>query len=223
MGQKVSASSGGGDFQILDAGTHAAVCTWIVGVGPQKVEWQGKEKEQEKLKLRFEVPAERVEWETKDGEKGEGPIVIWGTYTASLGEKAKLRAHLESWRGRKFTKDELDGFDMDNILGKPCLLTVVHNQADNGKTYANIKGISKLMKGMEAPQAEGDLVSFNFYDHTTDELLALPEWLQELVRAGKDLAKEQAARTESESAPAGATSEPDDPEDPGFDDSDIPF
>ncbi len=181
---KVS-DTGGADFKILDAGSHAAVCTQIIGIGPQETPWGDKEK----VKVRFEVPSERVEWE-KDGVKHDGPMVIWATYTASLSEKANLRQDLESWRGRAFTKDELAGFEMDALLEVPCMLSVVHRES-NGKTYANIANISGLPKGMSAPKAEGDIVSFDPRLHSQEAFNALPEWLQERVKSGLAIIQRQ--------------------------------
>lgn len=188
----------GGDFRILDSGTHAAVCTWIVDLGPQEMEFQGEVSEKQRIRLRFEVPSERVEWES-DGKKHEGPMVIWKEYTASLHEKATLRKHLAGWRGRDFTESELAGFDLKNILGQPCMISVTHRTAANGKTYANIDGISKLMKGLEA-KPEGDLFYFDFDDHTQEEYEQLPEWLRQKVDAGKKLQERQQARTEAPQA-----------------------
>ena len=216
---KVSgAASNQAEFQILSAGTHAAVCTMIVGIGPQESEYQGEVSEKEKVKLRFEVPAERIEWVTKEGEKGEGPMVIWATYTASLHENAKLRQHCESWRGKAFTEAELAGFELDNVLGQPCMISVAHREY-NGKTYANISGISKLMKGIPLPQPEGALLSFDPYNHTPEELAVLPEWLRLKVQAGLALWAEQKARARS-GYQAAATPVPGDD---GFTESDIPF
>ena len=182
------------EYSILEAGTHLAICVSIVDFGPQKVEYLGETKEQPKVRLAFEVPAERIEYE-KDGEKMEGPMMIGKTYTSSLYEKANLCQHLESWRGRKFTEAEKAGFDLTSVLNKPCMLTVVHREYQ-GKQYANIAGISKVMKGMSVPDAETPLISFDFDDHTPEQLAELPEWMREKVQAGKELLAEQRARTE---------------------------
>ena len=199
----VSETSGGSDFQLLEAGSYAAVCSQIIGLGPQETPWGN----QEKIKMRFEVPSERVEFE-RDGEKINAPAIIWATYTSSLSSKANLRHDLESWRGRPFTAEELKGFDLDNILGKPCMISVIHREGKNGRTYANIAGISKLPKGMDAPEPEGDLVSFDPRKHSEAQFDALPEWLQALVTAGKELMKETTQTTETP---------------PDFQDDDIPF
>lgn len=204
---KVSDNGGGTNFKPLEAGTHAAVCTQIVGIGPQETGFGLKEK----IKIRFEVPAERVEWET-DGEKHEGPAVIWATYTASLNEKANLRKDLEAWRGRAFTAEELQGFELGNLLKVGCMISVVHRDHD-GKTYANIASLARLPKGMDAPQPEGDVLMFDYLTHSAAELEALPEWLQAKVKDGL-------ANVDRTSAPQ----EPE-PENQGesFKDDDIPF
>lgn len=198
-----ASDKGGGDFEILDAGTHMAVSTQLICVGPQTTPW----KVQDKVYIRFEVPAERTEIDGKDL-----PMIIWANYTQSLSEKANLRHDLEGWRSRPFTREELDEFDLRNILGKPCMISVVHNKSEkNGRTYANIQSISALPKGTPAPEAEGELVAFDYEHHSQAEFDALPEWLQEKVKAGIKNAAEMDTGTQQET------------DDPGWEDSDIPF
>jgi hypothetical protein len=79
-------------------------------------------------------------------------------YTASLHEKAKLRQHLEAWRGRKFTQDELRGFDLENLIGANCQLQIVHNIGTNGKTYANVQAVVPLGKGMTKMRVHEEFV-----------------------------------------------------------------
>lgn len=207
MGIKVT-DKGGVDFKKLDPGSHAAVCTQIVGIGLQDSPYGHKER----IKIRFEVPAERTEWEV-DGVKKDGPMVQWATYTASLSKKSILRKDLEAWRGREFTAEELAGFDLDKILGQPCLLSIVHNTVGD-KVYANIASIGKLPKGMEIPKAEGPLVSFDVRNHTDAEFNALPEWLRKLVTAGIQAIEADEVR---------AADEYEVPPDDGFEEDSIPF
>jgi len=205
------------DYQILEAGTHLAICVQIIDFGPQRIEYAGQVKEQNKVRLAFEVPAERIEYE-KDGEKMEGPMMIGKTYTASLFEKATLCQHLEGWRGRKFTDAEKAGFDLTSVLNKPCMLNIVHNEYQ-GKTYANIAGISKVIKGMSVPDAENPLISFDFDDHTPQQLAELPTWMQEKVADGKVLLAEQRERARNDVPPPITEV----PKGLDADDSDIPF
>ena len=146
MPLKYPTSAGAGDFTPVPAGTHIAVCNIVADIGIQPGS-QAYPKPRQQVYVRFELPNERAEFE-KDGKKQVGPAVIGKTYTASMNEKATLRAHLESWRGRAFTDEEASEFDVAGILGKACVLSVTHTMKD-GKTYANITGVGKAMKGSE--------------------------------------------------------------------------
>lgn len=210
--------TGGADFEPLEAGTHTAICTQIIDVGPQMTNFGQKDL----VYLRFEIPGERVEWKDSDGNDREGSAIIWANYTASLAEKAKLRQHLEAWRGLKFTDEELGGFDMKKLLGVPCTLTVVHREGKNGKVYANVGGISKVMKGIEAPKAEGDLFAFDIEDHTGAEYKKLPDWLRKKVDYGLQCLREQRGQGGFRNQPADVPP----PDSEGFVDddlSDLPF
>jgi hypothetical protein len=131
-------------FELPPSGTHLATCYRVIDLGTQVTNWQGQSKRQHKVLISWELPDERM----SDGR----PFSISQRYTWSMSDKAKLRKDLESWRGVPFTERDFgsQGFDIRNIVGKACLLTIM--QETNGeKTYANIASISKLMKGQQAP------------------------------------------------------------------------
>ena len=136
----------GNDFELAPAGTFLAVCYRIIDLGTQKTTFNGKEKEQHKILISWELADEFM--------SDSKPFMIGQRYTWSMSEKATLRKHLESWRGKAFTDADFagppNGFNIRNILGKGCLLTIAHKEKDD-KNYANITGIGKLMKGMTAP------------------------------------------------------------------------
>lgn len=161
--------SGGGDFKVLPEGTHVAACFLVADIGLQEG-YQGKA--QHKIVVGWETPEEIID--TEDGPK---PMIIYSVYTASLSEKAYLRQDLESWRGRSFTEDELKGFDVFNVLGAPCLVTVVHNTT-NGKTFANVKSVAALPKGMaKAPPTR----TIKYSEEDTQQWNDLPEWIQKKI------------------------------------------
>lgn len=170
-------SNGGGDFKRAPAGSHIAVCNMVADCGMQPGSQQYPAPKR-KLYVRFEIPAERIEYE-KDGVPVEGPLTIGSFYTASMNEKATLRKHLEGWRGRKFTDDEAAAFDVSALLGKACMLSVVESES-GGKTYSNIAGIGSMPKGVPSPKAENPLLYFDSESGAT-ELEALPKWLREKV------------------------------------------
>lgn len=141
----------GGDFTPPPAGTHLAVCYRLIDLGTQMQEYQGQTKTLRKIMLSWELPDERME----DGR----PFTISQRYTYSSHEKATLRQHLEAWRGMRFKDSDFGpgGFDIKNILGKACLLSIVYTEKD-GKSYANISSLSKLPKGMTASTPENPVV-----------------------------------------------------------------
>lgn len=170
-------SNGGGDFKRAPAGSHIAVCNLVAdcGLQPGSAQYPAPKR---KIYVRFEIPAERVEYE-KDGKQVEGPLTIGSFYTASMNEKATLRKHLEGWRGKKFSDDEAAGFDVSALLGKACMLNVVESES-GGKTYSNIAGIGSMPKGVSAPNAENPLLYFDS-DSGSAELDKLPKWLREKI------------------------------------------
>ena len=172
-------SGGGGDFSPVPAGTHFAVCCMVADLGKQRVVSQMfGESVKHQVYIRWQIPAERVEWE-KDGQKYEGPAVIGKTYTLSLGDKANLRKDLQAWRNKPFTPDELRGFDIAKLLGAPASLTVTHDEK-NGKTYANVVSLGGIPQGVEKPTLEGEAILYDADNMGTFE--KLPKWLQEKVQ-----------------------------------------
>ncbi|WP_349814402.1 phage replication initiation protein, NGO0469 family, partial [Neisseria gonorrhoeae] len=83
----------------------------------QLVEYQNEQKRQHKILVQWEIdPEGDPEMLMPDGR----PYLISRRYTASLHSKSQLATDLKSWRGRDFTPEERDNFDLRNILGKPC-------------------------------------------------------------------------------------------------------
>lgn len=133
-------------FELPPAGTHLAVCYRIIDLGTQSSTYMGQAKRQHKILVSWELPDERM--------SDNRPFTIGQRYTWSMSEKAALRRDLESWRGAPFQEKDFGpgGFDVKNIIGKSCLLNIVHTEK-NGKQYANIASISRLMKGQQGPAA----------------------------------------------------------------------
>lgn len=201
MPLNVKDTGSGQDFDPVPQGTHAAVCYLVADIGLQPTSYGPKHK----VVIGFEIPDQIIEYKDKDGNTVKKPMIINNFYTASLSSKAILTGDLEGWRGRSFTQEELQGFNLFNVLGKPCVITVVHNVSD-GKTYANIKSVGQIMKGMEVPKATREL---KYSPDEPQQYEELPEWIQKkIASAVKDEPVSQA-----QSAPAGAND---------FDD-DIPF
>lgn len=177
-----ASDSGGKDFDPVPEGSHLAVCDMFVDLGMQDSNYQGQQKTQHKIYLRWQIPSLRLKY-TKDDVEHEGPMAIGGKFTLSLHEKAALRKILQSWRGRAFTPEELKKFDVTTILGAPCLITVTHAPKDGGGVYANVGAVAKLPPGVPAPTLEGEKLLYDADNLGTFEKLR--PWLQEAIRAQK--------------------------------------
>lgn len=173
----------GGNFELTPAGTYMARCYRFIDLGSHEQEFQGESKGLKRLvMIGFEIAGETM----SDGR----PFSIHKRYTWSTHEKSNMRKDLESWRGAKFNDADFGpgGFDVKNLLGVPCTLTVVHSEND-GKQYANISGIGKAMKGVEVPNLtnpetyvslEADLFDPEAFNTLSDKLKEFiqgtPEW-----------------------------------------------
>jgi len=134
-----------GTFELTPAGTFVAVCYRFIDRGTQMTEYMGEKKTRREVMLSWELADELM----ADGR----PFSASKTYTWSMNEKATLRKDLESWRGRAFSDDDFDGpnaFNTKKLLGAPCMLTITH-ETKEGRTFAKIAGIGKLVKGMKPP------------------------------------------------------------------------
>ena len=192
MALTLSETSKNTERQLPEAGATTGVLFSLVDLGTQKVTWDGEEKWTPKLRLAFELPDQVVEGEvTENGKttKVTKPMVVSIELTRSLGERATLRKLLEQWRGQAFTSKELASFSLKNLLGKACLLTLVHKTSQAGRQYCAIQGMAKLPKGMKAPTTtQNGQVFYEIEQATGGQFGELPEWLQEKIRASKELA-----------------------------------
>jgi hypothetical protein len=120
------------------------------------------------------------------GDNGK-PMVIHRRYTWSMNEKSKLREHLEAWRGQPFTEKDFGtgGFDICNLLGKPCFLVVAHSvSATSGKTNAKIDAISKLRKDMKVGELVNDkeFISLDPEQFKREAFEKLPDWVKDEIK-----------------------------------------
>lgn len=167
---------GGAEFALTPEGTYTARCYKIIDLGTQTSTGMFGTKEQHKVMVSWELLDDEIKMD--DGR----PFSVTQWYTVSLHEKSKLRADLEAWRGKKFTKEELEGFDLQNVLGSYCMLQVVHDET--GK-YANVNSIMAF-KGVKPKPVNGNVifdidepdmdVYNSFSDNMKAKIMSAPEW-----------------------------------------------
>lgn len=171
----VVAKSNGNAIPQIEAGVYTAICYAVIDLGIQYVEMF--KSSMPKVMLCWELPEETF-IDSKDN-VGK-PRGISKEYTLSLNEKANLRKDLESWRGKAFTEEELKGFDLANILGAGCQLSVIHND----KGYAKIAAIMALGKKAKVGEPFNKPYIFDLIDpeKVKQQLPNIPEWIQKKIK-----------------------------------------
>jgi len=170
-------------FKLPPSGSHLGRLYRILDLGTQKVEWQGAIKMQRKLMFSFELHGEDNDGQALTTNDGK-PLMISKRYTMSLGEQSTLRKDLESWRGKKFTAEELLGFDLNVLLGKFAMCNVTHNDRE-GKTYANLSGLSQVpaaLKKMPEPIGVNELMIFSLDAFDQAKFDSLSDGLKEIIK-----------------------------------------
>jgi len=176
-------SNGQSDFKLPPAGSFMARLYRIIDIGTQTTEWMGKKKMQRKIIAMFELHGEDNDGQPLQTAEGK-PLIVSKRYTLSLDEKATLRKDLEAWRGKAFTQEELDGFNLEVLLGKFCMVNVTHSTYD-GKEYANIAGISQVpsaLKKLGEPVGVNEVMIFTLDPFDQDKFNKLSEGMQGVIK-----------------------------------------
>ena len=129
------------EFSPAPEGLHQAVCVDVVDLGMVTSQYGEKHKV-------------RLVWQIEEVDERGKRFLVMQQYTLSLNEKAVLRHHLEAWRGRKFTAEELEGFDLEKLIGVNAQLQIVHNLGAKGGVFANVQAVVPISKSMTKMRAE---------------------------------------------------------------------
>lgn len=155
------------------AGTHGATCFGVIDLGTQPAFKPG-DNPRHKIWMWWELCEET----TEDGK----PVTIGEFYGASIGKKSTLRPVLEGWRGKAFTEEELKVFHMSAVVGKACMVTVIHERK-NDETRDKVKSVTGLPKGMSRPVPRLPVVTLDLDKDKFDRGVydALPNFLKDMI------------------------------------------
>lgn len=217
-------ASAGGASEVPPAGSHPAVLVALIDLGSHEETFKDEKKGTSRTALVRKV---FLVWELT-GEKMAGKKdtnhVIGREYSLGLTPKSKLRQMLEEWRGKKYATGE--AMDLGAVLGRPCMLSVVHKESNQGNTYAQIASVAKVPKELTVPPAqrqpfayevgggpppEGDWLPYTFLNGQR-----VP--LKQVIQASAEWRKEAGG----EAPPPGDAAEPE-PAGVGGDEGEIPF
>jgi hypothetical protein len=170
-------------FDPVPAGNHVARVYRIIQIGTITEQVEGKEKEMYKVSIGFELPNETKVF--KEGQEAQ-PYVVSREYTFSMNEKANLRKMVEGMLGVSLTDEEAEGFDLTDILGRACLLNVVHKKSATGNMYALIQGAAPIPKGMEVPAAVNPTLVLDYDNWSQEAFDSLSPFVKDKIMSSKE-------------------------------------
>jgi hypothetical protein len=203
------------NFIPVPTGMHLARCYRIIDLGTQESTYMGNVKQLHKAMFQFEVHSEDAQGNPTVTSKGD-PMTVSKNFTVTLADKASLRKDLQTWRGKDFTKEELDGFELKNVLGHWAMLSVVETQ-NNGNTYTNIATINPVpasIKKNGLPEGKNELKIFSIDDPDMELFESFSDNLKNKIRQSPEWERLHGGPSAGNSAPSA-----------NFDDmeSDLPF
>ena len=173
--------------ELIPAGNYIARCYQMIEIGTVNEIIQGVSKTLKKVRIGWEFP---TELRVFNEEKGEQTIVKSKEYTLSLHEKSSLRADLKSWRGKDFTEQEAQMFDITKLISVGCMINIVHSpsKTDATKIYDNIAGITAIPKGFKLPDQINPTFILSYDDFDFDKFDMLPEFIKDKMKGSLEFA-----------------------------------
>jgi len=71
----------------------------------------------------------RIVWEIATTKQNGLPYWVFRDYALTLGYASNLRRDIEGWRGRPMSEEELEGFDIERLIGAACRVVIKHVHA----------------------------------------------------------------------------------------------
>jgi len=191
----------GGDYESLDAGRYKAICYKIVDAGTRAESYKGGKPKPRTLVYLY--------WEVTHVQMGDDGDEFWD--------------EIRMEDGRKFTDEEIAGFDITKLLGKTCEFDVVTYQKTDGSSGTAVEGIYKPEGGVKAEETENEQTVFDldvyakeFTGESDEESKRmcdvwddLPDWLKEMIEESFEIkaAREKGGKKDDYRPAAGGLSD----------------
>ena len=173
----IVATQGTNEFPKVPTGVHNARCVRVIDLGTQRNDYGGNITYKRQVLIIWEIPEQIT---------NDQPMTISKFYTLSLHEKSNLGMDLVSWRGRPFTEQEKQGFDITKLIGVPCQINVMHN--DSGKE--KISSVMPLGKDTKIHEQHHESISFSIDDFQKgqrEQFNKLSEGIRKMILRSKEL------------------------------------
>jgi len=153
----VPETSSGSERELIPAMPHLAVCCGIADLGSKEKTFKGETKWKRVINIQFELAGLRDKGDY-EGVAFDRPRYAGMKHNLDMSPKSWLRRDICAWIGRQLSDAEAKAFDIDQLIGKPCILSFQHS--DCGK-WSNIAGIMPIMAGQVAPRLEAIPYSYS--------------------------------------------------------------
>ncbi len=153
-------------YQPAPAGVHLARLTQLIHLGVQESIY--KDEGQRQYLLGFELVEEAL--------NDERNYTVSERFNATLGPKSKLSAAVSA-----LTSASQNGFDLDELVGRACQVTVAHKTKPDGRVVEKITAISPIPKNMKVPEAKGDPLLYDIDDPDPESYERLPGWIRKII------------------------------------------
>ena len=205
----IIAKESGSPRELIPAGNVQAVCYGVIELGHRDGNYGVKHE----AVVLFEIPSLRYE----DEQGKDLPRGINNFYGISLHEKSNMGKDLASWRGKAFTPQEKEGFDITALIGANCLLNIAHVPKADKSMRDKIASITPLMQGMAKLEPESSLVNYSISDNGFN-FDGVPDWAVKFIKESEEYKnKDMTAMSDGSPAPEDTTDYSQPPQD------DIPF
>lgn len=184
---KLPSTSNAKPIPPLDAGSYPARLVQILLMGVQKnTPYKGEEKAPSlKMRLTYELLDEFMKDE-EDNDIPEKPRWVSEDFPFF-----PLKADLATSTKRYYALDvdSEHGGDWAQLLGSPCMITLVQSKSKKSdKIYNNVAAVSAMRpkEAAKAPPLVNEGKIFDFYSPDMEVFNSLPDWLQEEAKGAVD-------------------------------------
>lgn len=171
----------------VEPGSYMARCYRIVEIGTIPGEYKGEKSITRKIMFTYELPEEQKVWKEGEAAKPVSISKVFSFYTTSKPpKKTMLREFIEGWIGVGMTELEAKEMDVMDLLGKECVLTIIHKPKTDGSKKLEITGCAKLMKNQVCPPSVNLPRALTYDNFDTAEFATLPQWLQDDMKNSEE-------------------------------------
>ena len=168
-------------YETTPTGTHIATCYQVIDLGTQISPFKndkGEHPVHRKIRFTWELPNALM--------KDERPFSIGKDYNLSSNEKASLVSDINAWRGKPFTQAEFGAFDLENLVGKSCLLQVTETVSKQGKPYTKVGAIMALPSGQKSLSLMNAPLKFSLANFDQNTFNLIPQYWQDMIKSSPE-------------------------------------